>query len=207
MDTRQKYYYLLAQQLLAEFQKRGLEGFYCATKGEALNQVLELIPRDAIVSCGGSATLAELGLPLALQEGGYHILNPSEGKSAVEMDVLAHQALGADYFLLSANAIAASGELVNADGYGNRVSALIFGPTNVIVIAGMNKVVADLPAAISRAKHYASQMIMLRFKPDYPSYTDLEQAALTACNQLVITSGSAVKGRIKVVLVGEELGF
>ena len=96
---------------------------------------------------GGSATLKEIGLPAALKNGGYNFLDPNEPQGSKAKDQVAHQALGADYYLMSSNAIAATGELVNIDGYGNRVAALIFGPKNVIVIAGMNKVAPDLDAA------------------------------------------------------------
>ena len=108
---------------------------------------------------------------------------------------------------MSSNAIAATGELVNADGYGNRVAALIFGPKNVIVIAGINKVEPSLDAAILRTKNYTASMIMLKFKQDYSSFDELSEAAEMAGSHLVITSKSAVKGRIKVILVGESLGF
>jgi len=208
MESKQTYHALLAEQLIAEFAQHGLEGYYCASKEQALAQALALLPREAKISCGGSLTLEQMGLLQALRQGGYDFVDPKEGQGAGGMDKLAHQALGVDYFLMSANAIAATGELVNADGYGNRVAALIFGPQNVLVIAGMNKVEPDLHAAIVRAKNYAAQQILLKFKPDsYPSFAALAEAAVGACNQLVITYGSSVKGRIKVILVGEELGL
>lgn len=79
-----------------------MEGYYCETKESALQKVLEIIPKDSMVSCGGSATLHEIGLQDSLKKQGYN------------------------FYLMSSNAISATGELVNADGYGNRVAALIF---------------------------------------------------------------------------------
>ena len=96
---------------------------------------------------------------------------------------------------------------MNIDGYGNRVASLIFGPKNVIVIAGLNKVVPNLDAAILRAKNYAAQMTLLIFKRGYSSFDELSKVAEGACSQLVITSMSTNKDRIKVLLVGECLGF
>lgn len=105
------------------------------------------------------------------------------------------------------NAISVTGELVNIDGYGNRVASLLFGPKNVIVIAGLNKVEPNLDAAILRAKSYAAPLTMLIFKRDYSFFDELSEAAKGANSHLVITSMSTTKGRITVILVGECLGF
>jgi hypothetical protein len=207
MKPTECYNALLAQQLIGEFKKRNMEGFYCETKEAALKKVLAMIPKDSMVSCGGSATLHEIGLPVALKNGGYNFLDPNDGQGAMAKDKIAHQALSADYYLMSSNAISVTGELVNIDGYGNRVASLIFGPKNVIVIAGLNKIEPNLDAAILRAKSYAAPVTMLIFKQDYPSFGELSNAAEGACSQLVITSMSMTKGRIKVILVGECLGF
>ena len=207
MTAKQSYNALLSQKLITEFEKRNFEGYYCETKEDALAKALELIPKEALVSCGGSATLEEIGLADALKNENYHFLDPKAVKTAKEMDDIAHQALNADYFLMSTNAITQVGELVNADGYGNRVSALIFGPKNVIIIAGLNKVEPELDTAILRVKKTAAPMIMLKFNQDYSSLDELDKIAGAAIGQFVITSMSTVKGRIKVILVGESLGF
>lgn len=107
---------------------------------------------------------------------------------------------------MSTNAISATGELVNIDGYGNRVASLIFGPKNVIVIAGLNKVAPNLDAAILRAKNYSAPLTMMIFMHDYASFDEVSKAAEGGCSQLVITSRSTTK-RINVILVGECLGF
>ena len=108
---------------------------------------------------------------------------------------------------MSSNAISTTGELVNIDGYGNRVGSLIFGPKNVIVIAGLNKVEPNLDAAQLCAKNYAAPITMLIFKRDYSSFDELSKVAECEYSQLVITGMSMTKGRIKVILVGECLGF
>jgi L-lactate utilization protein LutB len=207
MEPKEVYNTLLAQKLIEELKKRNMEGFYCETKEDALKKVLEIIPKDSVISCGGSATLHEIGLHVALKNGGYNFLNPDDAEGGAAKDKVAHQALGADYYLMSSNAISTTGELVNIDGYGNRVASLIFGPKNVIVIAGMNKVEPSLDAAILRAKKYAASMIMLKWKRDYASFDELSKAAEGACSQLVITGLSITKDRIKIILVGECLGF
>jgi hypothetical protein len=207
MELRQCYNALLAEKLMVELKKRNMEGFYCETKEDALKKVLEMIPKDSLTSCGGSATLHEIGLHAALKNEGYNFLDPDGAQGSKAKDKVAHQALRADYYLMSSNAISVTGELVNIDGYGNRVASLIFGPKNVIVIAGLNKVAPNLDAAILRAKNYAAQNTLLIFKKDYASFDELSKVAADACSQLVITSMSMTKGRIKVILVGESLGF
>lgn len=206
MRPKECYNVLLAQNLIEEFKKRNMEAFYCETKEGALKKVLAMIPRDSMVSCGGSVTLDEIGLRAALKKEGYNFLDPRDAQGAGAMDEAAHEALKADYFLMSSNAISATGELVNIDGYGNRVAALIFGPKNVIVIAGLNKVEPNLEAAILRAKTVAAPLTMMIFKQDYPSFDELSQAAEGGGSHLVITSKSPTK-RITVILVGECLGF
>lgn len=207
IKARESYKALIAQKLIEEFDKRNIEGFYCETKEDALNKALEMIPKDSFVSCGSSVTLDEIGLRVALKNGGYNFKDPKDAQDAIAMEKVAHEALSADYFLMSSNAISATGELVNADGIGNRVAPLIFGPKNVIVIAGLNKVEPNLNAAILRVKNYAAQMICLVFKHDYSTLDDLSKVANDACSQLVITSKTVFKGRIKVILVGESVGF
>ncbi len=207
IKPKECYNTLLAHKLIEELQKRNMEGFYCKTKEDAVKKVLEIIPKDDMVSCGGSATLHEISMQAALKNGGYNFLDPDDAQGAKAKDKVAHEALSADYFLMSSNAISLTGELVNIDGYGNRVASLIFGPKNVIVIAGLNKVAPNLDAAILRAKNYAAQVTLMIFKQDYSSFDELSKAAEGACSQIVITGMSMTKGRIKVILVGECLGF
>jgi hypothetical protein len=118
----EQYNDLLAKKLIKEFEKRNIEGFYCKTKEEALKKVLDMIPKDNFVSCGGSLTLQEIGLKAALKNGGYNFVDPAEPQGGKEKENAARNALLADYFLMSSNAIAATGELVNIDGIGNRVA-------------------------------------------------------------------------------------
>ena len=198
---------LLAQKIIEEFAKRNIEGFYCPTGQDAINKVLEIVPRDSLVSCGGSATLHVIGLHSALKTNGYNFLDPDDVQGGEAKKKVAQQALSADYYFMSANAISITGEIVNLDGIGNRVAALSFGPQNVIIIAGLNKVEPNLEAAIFRAKAFAAPLTLLLFKQDYGSFDALSEAAEKAYSQLVITKMSTFKGRIKVILVGENLGF
>ncbi|MDF2984667.1 MAG: hypothetical protein K0R50_177 [Eubacterium sp.] len=206
MNPKECYNALLGQKLVDEFKKRNMEGFYFETRDAAVKKVLDMIPKESLVSCGGSSTLHEIGIKPALKKGGYNFLDPDDAQGTLAKDKVAHDALSADYYLMSSNAITMAGELVNMDGYGNRTGSLIFGPKNVIVIAGINKVESDLDSAIKRAKNEAALKTLLIFKKDYSSFDEVSKAAETACSQLVITSYSAIK-RITVILIGEILGF
>lgn len=206
MKPIELYNTLLAQKIIDELEKRNIAGIYCETKEDALRRILEMIPDGSTVSCGGSVSLHEIGLQDALKKAGYDFLDPNSVQGAAAKDGIAHQALAADYYIMSTNAITTEGELVNMDGYGNRAAALIFGPKNVIVIAGMNKVEPNLDTAILRVKNYAAPLVLLRLKQDYSSFDELAKAAEGAGCHLVVT-GRTAANRIKVVLVGESLGY
>jgi hypothetical protein len=209
MTPIQTYNALLAQKVITEFAHRNIQGFYCETKAEALKKVIEMIPRESIISWGGSVTIREIGLLDYLKNGGYNILDPSDrSKGGAEMDKIAHQALNCDYFLMSSNAISASGELVNLDGIGNRTAALIYGPKNVIIIAGINKIEQNLDQAVLRAKNKAAALVILSYSKDnISSFDELLGKAQGIWSQVVITTSSTFKDRIKVILVGETLGY
>ena len=119
--------------------------------------------------------------------------------------------LGADFFLTSANAISMDGQMVNIDGYGNRCAAIIYGPKQVLVIAGMNKVEDDLDAAINRARTIAAPMNQQRFGKNVPctltgACSDCKSEECI-CNQMLITRHGHANRRIKFIIVGENLGF
>ena len=129
-----------------------------------------------------------------------------------EKTELMRQALLCDTYLMSSNAISSDGQLVNIDGNGNRCAALIYGPKQVLVVAGLNKVTGSLEAAMDRARNVAAPINAKRFAGlQTPCYkAGLCGDCLSAdciCSQIVITRTSRNKGRIKVILVGESLGF
>ena len=205
MNMKETYNTLLAQKLIAGFAERNMTGYYCRTKNEALQKILSMLQKEDVVSNGGSQTLLEIGFHDAMKKGGYHYLSPHDAQGAAER--VAHAALAADYYFMSANAISETGELVNIDGIGNRTAALMFGPKHVVIVAGLNKAAPNLEAAVTRAKTYASRLCLTLFKKDYASFEELSEMADKGGSHLVITSRSALQGRIKIILVGEDLGF
>jgi hypothetical protein len=212
MTPKQQYYENAANTILKTFDKRGFEGCYCATAKEAVEKALSYVKPGMSVSFGGSMTLSECGLMDALQsKEDITLLDRGKAASPEEVQDIYHQALSCDCYFMSTNAITMNGELVNTDGTGNRVAALIYGPKNVIIIAGMNKVAADLAEAQSRVKTKASAPNCVRLNRNTPcSVTGICHDCFgqeCICSQTVITRRSAIKNRIKIILVGEELGY
>ena len=205
---------LQAEQVIKNFKKRGIDGIYCETSAQAVQEICRMIPAGALVGLGGSETILESGLVDALRRLDIRLLDRyKEGVSKEEVDEMRHQGLAADIYVCSSNAVTADGKLVNMDGTGNRVAAMIFGPKKVIVMAGMNKVVADVEAAIARVKNTAAPANSIRVGIETPcSKTGFCQdphchPPTRICCQLVVTEASMTPGRITVVLVGETLGY
>ena len=197
--------------LVKALKKRNFDAYYCSTADEAVEKVLSLIPEGDTVSWGGVMTVDELGIKERLRQRNQSVIDRDTAKTPEERTAMLHQALGCDTFLMSSNAISEDGQLVNIDGFGNRVAALCFGPRQVIVVAGMNKVAGDLQSAISRARHIAAPANVQRFDTKTPCVLTGQCGDCLSpecnCCQMVITRFSKVTGRIKVVLVGETLGL
>lgn len=211
MSIKNEYYMNLSNTVLNGFKKRFIEGYYCETAEDAKELALSLVPNGASASFGGSVTLVETGILDALRSReDITLYDRDTAKNPEETKKIMHDALSCDYYFMSSNAITTDGELVNIDGNGNRVASLIYGPENVIVVAGMNKICKDVEEGISRTRNVASPQNCIRLGNDTPcSVTGVCGDCLThtICDQIVITRASRVPQRIKVILVGEELGF
>ena len=192
-------------------EKRGFEAYYIKNEKDVANKVLELIPKTNSVSWGGSMTIDSLHIKLILKENGYNLIDRSTGKTKEEQDSLMKQSLLCDTFMMSSNAITEDGELYNIDGNGNRVAALCYGPKNVLIIAGMNKVVKDIDEAYERVRYYAAPVNAQRFNLDTPcAKNGLCANCLsndTICSQMVETRFCKPAKRIKLILVGKVLGM
>lgn len=206
-----KYYQKRGEILVKNLKARHFDAWYCDTKEEALTKALELIPEGSTVGWGGALSAQQIGLMDALNKGNYAAIDRDRCTTPEEKAQAAKDSMFADFFLTGANALSLDGQMVNIDGAGNRVSAIIFGPKNVLVIAGMNKVMDDLDAAVNRARTVAAPMNKQRFDPNTPcavtgSCADCKVEGCI-CNHIVITRHCRPVGRIKFILVGEPLGF
>ena len=193
---------------------RGFEACYVATKEEALVQALAWIPEGAVIAWGGSVTMQQIGLMDEVKSGKYNVIDRDKAANPAEKVELMRQSLLCDVYLTGSNAISQDGQLVNIDGNGNRTAAINYGPKNVIVVAGMNKVMDTLEDALTRARTVAAPINMQRFVNEN-SKTVCSKTGMCGncnapdciCNQIVVTRRCRPAGRIKVILVGEELGF
>lgn len=212
MATPKELYYEKRGNLLVKnLRSRHFEAYYCATKAEALAKALELIPTGATVGWGGAMSCQQIGLMDALNAGDYHALDRDRCASPAEREQMAKDCLSADVFLTGANGLSLDGQMVNIDGTGNRVAAIIYGPKSVLVVAGMNKVEDTLDDAIHRARTVAAPMNEQRFGMNTPCNVTGTCADCKSeqciCNQIVITRHCRPVGRIKFILVGEDLGM
>lgn len=210
-EATRKYYEKRGNLLVKNLRSRNFAAWYCASREEALEKALELIPEGATVGWGGALSAEQIGLIDAVRKGNYKAIDRDNAKSMEERNAMMKQALLADVFLVGANALSLDGQMVSIDGNGNRVGAIVYGPDSVIVIVGMNKVVATVEDAVRRARTIAAPMNKQRFPIDTPCEVTGACADCKGdnciCNQILITRNSKPAQRIKVILVGEELGF
>lgn len=205
------YYDKRGELLVKQLKNRHFDAYYCATKEDALRKALELIPEGSSVGWGGAMSAQQIGLLDAVRAGEYVALDREACATAEEKNAIARKCLDADVFITGANAISMDGQMVNIDGFGNRVAAIIFGPKKVLVIAGMNKVVDALDAAVQRARTVAAPANQQRFGHNNPctvtgTCADCKSESCI-CNQIVITRHCRPVGRIQFILVGEALGL
>ena len=214
MDRHQmKWNEQVAGKIIAELQKRSMEGSYAPSVDKAREEILAMIPRGSTVYRCGSMTAEYMDLWERLANiPGVEIIDPFQpGLSFEDSLQLRRKGLLADVMITSTNAITLDGKLVNLDGLGNRVAAMIFGPQKVILVVGMNKVVPDIDSAMARTKHYAAPVNAMRMSIKTPCAengicADCKTPA-RFCNIWSIIEGQRIKGRIHVKLVGENLGY
>lgn len=211
MGAKELYYEKRGKLLVKNLQGRHFDAYYCADRKEALALALELIPEEASVGWGGAVSAQEIGLLDAIRNGPYRAIDREACADQKSRDASMRACFDADVFITGANALSLDGQMVNIDGTGNRVAAIVYGPQSVLVIAGMNKVEATLQEAIQRARTVAAPMNQQRFLMDAPcaqtgTCADCKSDGCI-CNQILVTRNCRPQGRIKFILVGEDLGF
>jgi L-lactate utilization protein LutB len=200
----------------AALESNNFEVYLANDKTDAQKIVLEdIMPKLGAksVSWGGSMTFIATGLYDRLKDDAkLNVLDAFDKNiSAEEMHERRRQALLVDLFITSTNALTETGQLVNLDMIGNRIGGLTFGPKWVILLVGRNKVVADLDEAMYRVKNYVAPVNAMRLDKKTPcvktSYCEECKSPDRICNTWTITEKSFPKGRVKVVLINEDLGF
>ena len=201
--------------LKRELARRGIDLAYCADGASAVAFLLSRIPAGATVMNGGSTTLEQIGFLDALANGPYDWLRP--GIAAIadpdERIRVRRRAGIADYFVGGINAVTASGEILNADGGGNRVAAYAYGAGTLFLVAGVNKIVPDIAAAFERLRNHAAveECRHLNAKTPCALTGRCDNAACRGadrqCGKVLIIENERIAGRICVVVIGEELGY
>lgn len=193
-------------------RKHNMDGFFVKDEAELKELLTELIPVNSTVGVGDSMTLFETGVIDFLREGNFTFLDKyREGITSEEKKQIYIQNFSADTFLCSTNALTENGELYNIDGNGSRVAPMIYGPKQVILVAGINKIVKNLEEAEKRVRNYAAPMDAKRLNKNTPCTTtgycmDCKSSD-RICNDFTIITRQFIKDRIKVIIVGKELGY
>ncbi len=215
-DTLKQYWNLRLTEVKNVLEGNNFEVFLADTKDEAKNVVLNsIIPalKPKSISWGGSVTFTDTGLYEELKSNKkFSILDTYEKKLSAEASLeRRRQALLVDLFITGTNAVTDTGKLVNLDMIGNRVAALTFGPKNVVILVGRNKIVSEVDDALMRIKNFAAPANTVRLGKKNPclksGYCEECQSKERICNTWTIHEKSFPKGRIKVVLINEDLGL
>ncbi|MBZ4667806.1 MAG: lactate utilization protein [Defluviitaleaceae bacterium] len=193
-------------------RKRNMEGYVVNNEVELLELLTKLIPQNSVVGVGDSMTLFETGVIDFLRKENITFLDKyREGITSEEKRELYIKNFSADIFMCSTNALTESGELYNIDGNGSRVAPMLYGPRQVILVAGINKIVRDIEEAEKRVRQYAAPIDAKRLKKSTPctvlGYCADCKSPDRICNDFVVIKGQFVKGRIKVIIVKKQLGY
>jgi len=200
---------------LKNLRPRNITGILCKNKDRCVDKILKIIPLPGTIGFSGSRTLDQLGVIKRLKERGNRVYDPYKaGISRQESLDLRRSGSRAQYYLTSANAVSQEGELVFFSAYGNRISGISYAE-NVIVVCGINKLTADIHQALKRAREYATPLNCKRLNWQSSCLKDgvcREKACFSPeykrmCCQILIIESEVSFGRMKVILVNEELGF
>ncbi len=206
--------------VMAALDNNNINAIYAETKEDILDTVKNILPKGATISSGGSQTLVESGVLDVLKGGDYNYLDRFNCKD--QLDVF-KGVIGCDFYFCSSNAVTENGELINVDGFANRISALSFGPKKVVVIVGENKIVKDAKEGFLRIKKVAAPKNCVRLscdtpcaklghcvsllKTDNPDITDGCNSPSRICRSYLITGRQKDKNRITVIVSKENLGY
>ena len=207
---------------MERLQAHNMAAYYVETKAEVVPLLKTLMKEGETVTHGGSVTLGECGVTELLNTGDYNYLDRSKAQTPEEIEEIYRKAYFADTYLTSANAVTESGLLYNVDGNSNRVSAILYGPKQVVFICGCNKIVKDLDEAVMRLKTIAAPRNTKRLGCETYCAKEGECLALgrdasymcdgckspqRICCNYVVSARQRQKDRLKVIIVGEELGY
>ncbi len=213
MDQNMEWLYeKRVKRTIENLEKNNMEGYFVEDEKELLVKLGEMLAPGSVVSVGGSMTLFETGVIDFLRSGKFEFLDRyAEGLAPGDITQLFRDSFSANYYLTSTNAVTESGTLFNVDGRGNRTAAMIFGPDNVFVVVGRNKLVASEEEALERYRETAGPANAKRLGRKTPcteiGYCMDCESPDRICNAFVSIKRQGAKGRIKVFIVNKDLGY
>ena len=200
------------QTTINSLKKNNMAGYFVHDKNELINLLSSLVPHETTIGCGDSVTLEQMGVFEFLRNGNYIFHDKFKPNlSSEEKRTLYLKNFSACTFITGTNAVTMDGKLFNIDGNGSRVAPMIYGPEQVIVVVGKNKIVENVDMAIERTRQIAAPLDAKRLNKKTPCVKlgrcvdcNNEQRI---CNNFVLITGQFVKNRIKVIIVDEILGY
>ncbi len=200
------------ERTIENLNKNNMDGYFVKDEKELLEKIKELTNDGDTVGVGGSMTLFETGVIDFLRTENYNFLDRyAQGLSKEDMMDIFKKSLLSDVYISSTNAITEDGELYNVDGNGNRVAAMIFGPDKVIIVAGVNKIVKDVEAAIERNREISAPANTVRLNRKTPcakvGYCMDCSSPERICNAYTLIRKQGRRGRIHVIFMDSELGY
>lgn len=197
---------------LESLKNNNMKGYYIEKREQLFEILKNLIIENSIIGVGDSITLSETGVIDFLKEGNYEFLDKyRKGITSEEKKHIYIQNFSADTFMCSTNALTENGELYNIDGNGSRVAPMIYGPKQVIIVVGINKIVKNIEEAEKRVRNYAAPIDAKRLDKNTPcttlGYCVDCKSPNRICNNFTTIRGQFVKDRIKIIIIGETLGY
>jgi L-lactate utilization protein LutB len=189
-----------------------MNGYLVNSKEELIDKIKELVDENSVVAVGGSMSLEETGVLDHLRSARYNFLDRYKpGLTAEEMNKVFRDSFSADAFFASSNAVTEDGKLYNVDGNGNRVAAMMFGPTKVILVVGVNKIVKNVDEAIKRNKEISAPANAKRLNKSTPctkvGYCMDCKSNEKICRQYSLIASQGRKDRMHVIFLNEEIGY
>lgn len=212
------------QKLFENLKKNRINPVYAETKEDAFKFVEDMLFEGCTITSGGSVSLVESGIIDLIKNSKYRFLDRNRaGITPEEQQECFRSTIGADFYFCSANAITENGEILNVDGFANRISAIAFGPEKVVMVVGVNKIVPDLKSAFLRVKKIAAPKNCVRLGIDNPcktlghcvsllnnpepDFADGCKKDTRICCDYLVSALQREKDRITVILVNENLGY
>jgi L-lactate utilization protein LutB len=197
---------------MKNLEKNNMEAYFVNDKKEVIGKLGEILKEGDTVSVGGSMSLFEIGVIDFLRKGNYKFLDRyAENLKPEDIKNVFRKSFFADDYIVSTNALIEDGRLYNVDGNGNRVAAMLYGPDKVIVIVGINKIVSSLDEAVERVRRCSAPANVRRLKVDSPcaklGYCVDCSSDSRICNEYTLIRRQNHKGRVKVIIVNEPLGY